>query len=50
LAKYNNRYWAGIIYRMADAVGFTTGWDIKERYRVVYSYDHKINKLAMISR
>jgi len=50
LARYNNRYWAGIIYRTADAIGFTAGWDIKERYRVGYCYDYTINKLSMISR
>ncbi len=50
LARYNNRYWVGVIYRAADAVGFTAGWDIKERYRVGYSYDRTINQLSSISK
>jgi type IX secretion system PorP/SprF family membrane protein len=50
LAKYSERYWAGITYRTADAVAFCAGWDIKEKYRVGYSYDRTINQLSSVSR
>ncbi|MBL4862634.1 MAG: type IX secretion system membrane protein PorP/SprF, partial [Crocinitomicaceae bacterium] len=26
------------------------GWDLKERYRIGYSYEYSINKLSSISR
>ncbi len=50
LARYKERYWAGITYRTADAVAFCAGWDIKEKYRVGYSYDRTINQLSSISK
>lgn len=50
IAKYNNRYWAGVFYRTSDAIGFSAGWDIKEKYRVGYSYDFTISKLSGISQ
>lgn len=50
IAKYNNRYWAGVFYRTSDAIGFSAGWDIKEKYRVGYSYDFTISKLSGVSQ
>lgn len=50
LARYNERFWAGLTYRTSDAIAFSAGWDIKEKYRVGYSYDHPINQLSSISR
>ena len=50
LAKFNNRYWAGLGFRTSDAIYFSAGWDIKEKYRVGYSYDHTINQLSTVSR
>ena len=38
LATYNNRYWAGVTYRTRETFAFLVGVDIKERYRVGYSY------------
>lgn len=50
IAKYNNRYWAGVFHRTSDAIGFSAGWDIKEKYRVGYSFDFTISKLSGISQ
>ncbi len=50
LARYKERYWAGITYRTTDAIAFCAGWDIKERYRVGYSYDRTFNQLSSISK
>jgi type IX secretion system PorP/SprF family membrane protein len=50
LARYNNRFWAGIIYRYQNAVGFSTGLDIKEKYRVGYTYDIEVYRLPGTAR
>jgi len=50
LAYYNKQYWLGVTYRTNAAIGFMGGWDIKEKYRVGYSYDMTINHLSSISR
>ncbi len=50
LGYFKNQYWIGLSYRTSDAVAFMGGWDIKEKFRIGYSYDLTINKLSSISR
>jgi len=50
MTVYKNRYWAGLTYRKADAVGFMAGIDIKGKYRIGYSYDYTISILKNYSR
>lgn len=47
---YHTKYWIGISYRTSDAICFLAGWNIKEKFRISYSYDWTINKLSTISK
>lgn len=49
-AWYKQKYSLGIGFRTVDAISFNIGWDIKRIFRVGYSYDLTINKLASISK
>lgn len=50
LATYKKQYWLGITNRNFDSFCFTAGIDFKEKYRIGYSYDLPISKLASISK
>lgn len=47
---YRKRYWAGLTYRISDAIAFMAGVDIKGRYRIGYSYDYTISELNNFSK
>lgn len=47
---YKKRVWAGFAYRITDAVAFMAGIDIKGKYRIGYSYDYTISKIANYSK
>lgn len=47
---YKKRFWAGLTYRETDAIAFMAGIDIKGKYRIGYSYDYTISKLANYSK
>lgn len=40
VTRYNEMYWAGLTYRMSDAIAVMAGIDIKRKYRIGYSYDY----------
>jgi type IX secretion system PorP/SprF family membrane protein len=44
LFRYKEWY-VGAVYRSSDALGIIAGWDIKNRFRVTYSYDMWFSKL-----
>jgi type IX secretion system PorP/SprF family membrane protein len=44
LFRYKDWY-VGATYRSRDALGIIAGWDIKNRFRVTYSYDMWFSKL-----
>ncbi|MEN9400927.1 MAG: hypothetical protein RL632_2030 [Bacteroidota bacterium] len=44
LFRYKDWY-VGAVYRSSDALGIIAGWDIKNRFRVNYSYDMWFSKL-----
>lgn len=48
--KQKQTVWLGATFRSQDAVAIMVGWDINQRYRIGYSYDHTINQLSSISR
>lgn len=50
LARYNNRFWTGINYRYPNAIGFSTGFDVKEKYRIGYTYDIETYRLPGTAR
>lgn len=45
LLKYKSTYFIGASYRNRDAFAFMAGWDIKQKFRVSYSYDVTVSKL-----
>jgi len=49
LYTYKKRYWAGISYRIDDAICFMAGVDIKGKFRVGYSYDVTTSSLQIRS-
>ncbi len=50
LATLKNKYWFGISYRTDDAIIGMIGWDIFEKYRVGYAYDHPIKNTYAVTR
>lgn len=50
LATLKNKYWLGISYRTEDAIIGMIGWDIFEKYRVGYAYDHPIKNTYAVTR
>jgi type IX secretion system PorP/SprF family membrane protein len=45
VGMYKGRYYLGIGYRSSDALIAMIGWDIKQKFRIGYSYDRTINLL-----
>jgi type IX secretion system PorP/SprF family membrane protein len=45
LAIFKKQYWLGITGRSRDSFAFMAGVDIKEKYRIGYSYDITVSKL-----
>jgi len=45
-----NKFWAGLTLRPADAVCVSLGYNLKDKYRVSYSYDITTNKLQSVSK
>ncbi|MCR9173116.1 MAG: type IX secretion system membrane protein PorP/SprF [bacterium] len=43
---FDDKYWAGLLYRSDDAVGIAAGMRIKERVNVGYSFDYTLSKLS----
>lgn len=50
LATLKNKYWLGVSYRTDDAIIGMIGWDILEKYRVGYAYDHPIKNTFAVTR
>jgi type IX secretion system PorP/SprF family membrane protein len=46
LFTYKKQYWMGLTYRHRDALAFLAGVDIKEKFRVGYSYDYVTGPLG----
>lgn len=47
---YNSRYSIGLTYRPNDSYAIIACWDIKQKFRLAYSYDYTVSKLSNISR
>lgn len=45
LLKYKSTYFIGATYRSRDAFALMAGWDIKQKFRISYSYDITVSKL-----
>ncbi|XOV67396.1 MAG: type IX secretion system membrane protein PorP/SprF [Fluviicola sp.] len=43
---YDNKYWAGLLYRSDDAIGIAAGMRIQERVNLGYSFDYTLSKLS----
>lgn len=43
---FDDKYWAGLLYRSDDAIGFAAGMCIKERINIGYSFDYTLSNLA----
>ena len=43
---FNDKYWAGLIYRSDDAVGVSLGMQIGSRFKVGYGYDYTLSGLS----
>lgn len=41
-ATYDKKYWAGLTYRTADAVGLAIGLKVKDRLNIGYAFDYSI--------
>jgi type IX secretion system PorP/SprF family membrane protein len=50
IATMNKKYYLGLGVRWSDALIASVGWDVKEKYRIGYSFDYTINKLNSISK
>lgn len=46
LASYKKTFWIGLTYRLSDALAFIAGVDIKEKFRIGYSYDYTTSALS----
>lgn len=42
---FNDKFWAGLIYRSDDAVGISLGMNIKERLKIGYGFDYSISNI-----
>lgn len=43
--EYKNKYWVGVGYRRDDAIMFMAGYNLKENYRIGYSYDYTTSEI-----
>jgi hypothetical protein len=44
--RYNYKtFWVGVGARWSDKLIFSTGWDIKGKYRLAYAYEYNNSKL-----
>ena len=46
----NNELYGGLTYRNSDAIGVLLGFSPTQKFKIGYSYDITINKLASVSR
>src|SRR5574343_25332 len=42
---FNNKIWAGLIFRSDDALGLSLGIKLKERLNIGYGYDYSVSKI-----
>ncbi len=42
---FNNKIWAGLIFRSDDALGFSLGIKLKERLNIGYGFDYSVSKI-----
>jgi len=42
---FNNKIWAGIIFRSDDALGLSLGIKLKERLNIGYGFDYSVSKI-----
>ncbi len=42
---FNNKIWAGLIFRSDDAIGLSLGIKLKERLNIGYGYDYSVSKI-----
>jgi type IX secretion system PorP/SprF family membrane protein len=42
---YNDKVWLGLNYRTQDAIGFSLGMNINERFTVGYAYDYALGQV-----
>jgi hypothetical protein len=43
---YDQKYWAGLLYRSNDAVGLSVGYRVKERLSIGYGFDYSISGIS----
>jgi len=43
---FDNKYWAGLLYRSDDAIGFSAGIRIKDRVNIGYGFDYTFSNLS----
>jgi type IX secretion system PorP/SprF family membrane protein len=43
---YDQKYWAGLLYRSNDAVGLSIGYRVKERLSIGYGFDYSISGIS----
>lgn len=42
---FNNKIWAGLIFRSDDAIGISLGIKLKERLNIGYGFDYSVSKI-----
>lgn len=42
---YNDKMWLGINYRTQDALGFSVGFNVNERFTIGYAYDYSLGQV-----
>lgn len=42
-ATYQDKYWAGLLYRTQDALGICLGYQLKERLTIGYGFDYSLS-------
>jgi len=50
MAQLKNKFQFGVGYRSYESIDAIVGWDIFEKYRIMYSYDLSIHSFSSISK